>query len=486
MVQKIKLLLATITVVEILCIIIAVPLYMAVVGSVDSTNHDNTSVTVVGSVDSTNHDNTSVTVVGSVDSTNHDNTSVTVVGSVDSTNHDNTSVTTAQPNPARRACIEVGHSPLEQTDDWKTFTSALESYKLFHDTRMKRLKQLSAQFDANRKSQLNATEQVRTLTWSCDNSAKCAGLGDQFHRIQFVLLLAMISDRVLTLFWNDENLKTMKYLEPNQIDWNFYDERLGMHKEHNLKVSHFLYFGVGQFSKLAELLKSDVPHITISHELTVTTADAIYYVLQVPYIRNGLVKLGIRNQLTFSGEGEIFLGGEIFRYLLKFSSDVISRVEKAQIQLGIHNKKYLAIHLRTGFIGTSFQEDVPPRFRKAYSKDTWERILRGSLEIADKRIALNSSVYFATDSYEAKEWAMQYSKRVKVLDMKLQHVALLESLTDNTTRRDIDGFMATWVDWLLLARAHIFTHGMSGFALFAGRFCSIPPSRQIDFQRLLK
>ena len=174
MVQKIKLLLATITVVEILCIIIAVPLYMAVVGSVDSTNHDNTSVTVVGSVDSTNHDNTSVTVVGSVDSTNHDNTSVTVVGSVDSTNHDNTSVTTAQPNPARRACIEVGHSPLEQTDDWKTFTSALESYKLFHDTRMKRLKQLSAQFDANRKSQLNATEQVRTLTWSCDNS--CASM----------------------------------------------------------------------------------------------------------------------------------------------------------------------------------------------------------------------------------------------------------------------------------------------------------------------
>ncbi|MCG8623512.1 MAG: hypothetical protein MJE68_16160, partial [Proteobacteria bacterium] len=37
----------------------------------------------------------------------------------------------------------------------------------------------------------------------------------------------------------------------------------------------------------------------------------------------------------------------------------------------------------------------------------------------------------------------------------------------------VDGYMATWVDFLLMARASALVHSISGFSVTAGQFCSI-------------
>ena len=379
------------------------------------------------------------------------------------------------------ACKKVDHSALENSEGWKNFTSALELYRQFHGKQMKLLREISAQLDDNGGSDI---AKIRTLTWSCDKTATCSGLGDQFYRIEFVLLLAIMSDRVFTIYWNEENLKAMKYIKPNQINWDFYDERLGMHKEHDMNVSNFLEFREPEFSKLVQLLKSDVPHITITHEMRVGTDNAYKVAIEDPYIGYGLARLGIRGKLTFLNEaGNIFLGGKILRYLFTFSRDVISQVERAEKQMGIFKRKYVAVHLRTGFVGTKFQEEVIGE-KKGFKQDKWENILRGSLEIADKKIGNQSLIYLATDSYTAKEWAVQYSKRIKVIDMKLQHIAVQESWYNTTTRMTDynDGFMATWIDLLLLARAQILVHGISGFSIAAGSFCSIPLTRRISME----
>ena len=37
----------------------------------------------------------------------------------------------------------------------------------------------------------------------------------------------------------------------------------------------------------------------------------------------------------------------------------------------------------------------------------------------------------------------------------------------------VDGYMATWVDFLLMARTNALVHSISGFSVTTGQFCSI-------------
>ena len=38
---------------------------------------------------------------------------------------------------------------------------------------------------------------------------------------------------------------------------------------------------------------------------------------------------------------------------------------------------------------------------------------------------------------------------------------------------DVDGYTATWIEFLLLARASVMVHSISGFSLTAVQFCSM-------------
>ncbi len=173
--------------------------------------------------------------------------------------------------------------------------------------------------------------------------------------------------------------------------------------------------------------------------------------------------------------------GELIRYLFSFSQDVLRKVNEAQKSMSIFNVSYIGVHIRTGFYGTQYQENLGIRifkmkiFRK---EDTWYSTLNCSLRLSDKspdKIPL----YLATDSYQVKQLATkQYGNRVKSLNMTLQHVAIpfKEGAGDVSTLSGVDGFMATWIDFLLLARSEVLVHPISGFSTIAGMFC--PVSRQ--------
>ena len=385
-------------------------------------------------------------------------------------------IVTTAPSVGGNGCKEIGPTPFAKTHKWKTFVSALEKYKHFHSKQLQKLRSMSAQLDATG-TRDPAMEPVRTLTWSCDHPSTCSGVGDQLFRIQFAFLLAVISDRVFTIYWNEENAKTMQYLEPNEIDWRFYDERLGMHKEHNLNVSNWLDFSTTDFVTFAQLLRSEELHITTTHEFHLLQLFK-KMIAKSQYTKSGLFQIGVTSDHDLANPS---VGGQILRYLFQFSAEVISLVEEAERHIGLSGHDYLAIHLRTGFVGTSYEENVSSK--KTYKKDTWEQLLKFSLEYADKKVGRNSSVYLATDSYVAKEWAVQKSQRVKVINMNLLHVAIQRSWSDNVSTGTGNGYLAIWIDFLLLARARVLVHGISSFSSNAGRLCSIPPTRQITMQK---
>ena len=377
-------------------------------------------------------------------------------------------------HPNINICSEVGRSVHESSrKGWKTFKQALENYKYFHHQQLSVLKNQSLLHSTNPHHLFNNS--VRTLTWACETPIKCSGLGDQFYRIQLVFLLAIMTERVFIISWDKESQKTMKYLQPNEIDWSFFDRSLGMHTNHDIQR----LVQKKHYSTLFRLLNSSKPHITMTDESYVPFLRGYYKSIHNdPNFMHGFDQLGLGDILSLSSsknqkESVTFIGGEILRCLFKFSPEVISTVTGVEKSLGIlHNQHYLAVHIRTGFLGNDFEEVGHFSPYKIYRRHSlWLSTLDCSLKLADRIIGPGSPVYLASDSYVVKELALKrYGGRIRTTNMTLQHVQFI-----GDKRREVkpDGFIATWVDFLLLARSHVLVHSISGFSSIAGQFCSI-------------
>ncbi len=61
--------------------------------------------------------------------------------------------------------------------NYNTFKKSLQTYALFHSQQIEKMK--------------SGDSSIRTLSYVCNNPIQCHGIGDQFYRIQQVLLLAI-------------------------------------------------------------------------------------------------------------------------------------------------------------------------------------------------------------------------------------------------------------------------------------------------------
>ena len=364
-------------------------------------------------------------------------------------------------------CIKIGNfSSIVRTDVWKTFRTLLENYTQFHKDGIERLKR--------------GNKSVRTLTWSCYEPKSCSGTGDQFSRIKQVFLLALMSRRVFTIYWDSESLKTMHYLQPNKIDWSYFDEDSGMHIVHDEEVKNL---DKGYYNQMYELLMSqNRSHVTMNHELMVPIGRSFSRVLSCKNISSEMARIGM-SALWYKDIPKVFIYGEIIRYLFKFLPEVVNAVDVVQKFLGIHDQPYLGVHIRTGFLGTDFEEEGRFSKKKIY-RDTadWESTIKCSIDKATKSLGPNATVFLATDSYLVKQLAAEkYSTRVRQINMTLQHVAYIKQGGEKEQKqemefslRNIDGYTATWIDFLLLARSSVLVHSISMFSGLAQQYCSIP------------
>lgn len=130
-----------------------------------------------------------------------------------------------------------------------------------------------------------------------------------------------------------------------------------------------------------------------------------------------------------------------------------------------------------------------------------------SVDLADRLFGPGGPIVLVTDSNRVKQLAAnKYGKKFLMINVTLQHVALttnkeskmsilgqkdplnmgnIQSLSpgylqagiDGTSSivsvSGIDGYMATWVKFLLIARASAVHHSISGFSTTASQFCSV-------------
>ena len=390
-------------------------------------------------------------------------------------------------------CERTGNFPSEESKNiWLNFKQSLETYTDFHNEQLQQLKA--------------GNNSVRTLTWSCHDPVKCAGIGDQFYRIQQALIFAIAFNRVLFLHWNPASYETTKYLRPNKIDWTYFNKSLGMHEYHENELSKVKVRmdTVEEFELLYKLLANENrTHVTVNHEVEVPFLRGMLKAIRRHTGMNAAIKRTGFTALITDKKHMLpmnFLSGELLRYLFHFRGNVVDKVDQIQQQLGIADKPYLALHMRTGFLGMKHEEIGLSPKKVFRSPSDWEKSLSCSVKLSRRLFGPETSLFLATDSRRVKETAVEkYNERFVTINVTLQHVAFTEmkKILENPEFQDnkhattslaeptpvtvnpvlnidgVDGYMATWIEFLLLARASAMVHSISGFSTTAAYFCSM-------------
>lgn len=429
----------------------------------------------------------------------------------------------------------------EDSDSWSAFSRALKSYKRFHAEKLEQMK-------AAAKTGSLAAD-VKTLTWACSQS-KCTGLGDQLLRLQFFFILAMMSDRIFNVYWDEGLKKSSKYLLPNEIDWSYFDSSQGMCTDDKLVFSNHdcakntfdatsmwgFTWNKEEFSHFGEVLFSPEQHITVTGWVKVYTMYIGNDSILDPgeKIKAGFEKLGLTNLLRLDSQNTVHCGHRhfwynllrnlrvhhvmeipesssgrvlasepwlqvshvIFCYLFKFPQVLVSEVDKVVTSLGIgEGQRYLAVHLRTGFKGTPYEESAATRWLHRNWKmfdnvKVWDRIMAHSFQLASQKIGPNATVYLSTDTDVAKErFVKKYRGRLKVISSTATHSAFVRSNCNrqNTQTGDYfspsDPYMSMWIDFFLLGKAFVILHGESSFSVAASFLYPVPHLNQVWYMQ---
>lgn len=374
-------------------------------------------------------------------------------------------------------CTKIWKNPYESNAGWKTFYLALERYKVFHRQNLNCLR--------HKMTGESCMTPVRTLTWACDKAKLCSGIGDQFVRIQVGLLLAMATNRVFLINWSSTSY-AMQYLQPNQIDWRPFNTSMGSgtHADILLKRASS-YKRRKRYVYLLSLVQQSDEHITTTREIEVPFVLAYRDAIKIDEIQEAMRSLGIENILK-KGESRPNLMGSILRYLFVFDSQVIEDAERLKKRLGLFSEPYAALHLRTGFYGTNFEEIGKFNQNKIFKKEKmWASMIECALNRTNAMLGSSVPLFLASDSYIVKQWATNvYGHRIKTANLTLQHVALEKSWGERNNFSNYDSSRSTWIDFLILAHSHLLARGISGFSTYAGHFCSLPLSHIICYSSL--
>ena len=319
----------------------------------------------------------------------------------------------------------------------------------------------------------NASRTARPLIYTCGPGVTCGGLGDRLRGIVYTLLLAVFSGRRLLLHWGMPNGENV-YLKPNLINW--VPEKSDTE---NMMVLSVLNTTSSLDSAMKTIGKNTSVNVALNTGLELELIKAPKFKPQ--WLIDGLKRTGLV-VLTNSEINAIF--GIAFRYLFGFTSDVFQAVNKAKLLLGLDTQKYVAVHIRSCFAGSNF--DNSPHAKCIRKKEQWEQMLQCAASVANTSTGSNSSIFLATDSNLVKDLATKMSGvRYRTLDVVLTHVDRVNKKR-GPTEAESKGLLSVWVDFLELAQSYIQVRGGSdwirgsGFDLGSGHLCGLPKNQTFN------
>ena len=404
-------------------------------------------------------------------------------------------------------------NPFKDNKDWTTFVQALEKYRVFHRRKLQQMKE-SSDSDVN----------VRTLTWACSKET-CSGIGDQLLRIQYFFLLAMMSDRMFTIRWDKKLKKAVAHLIPNNIQWDYFDESKGMCEDTGPCSGKFydtttilnLAWTKKEFADFGEELFSSTRHITVTGRVYVDGMFIANYSVLDPgeKIRAGMQKLGVQQIFSEAGINDtlfarrfshwydlfhmlginyikeipsmdggfvqasdpwMYVSHTLLTYLFAFSEDMLTTAVSYQKSLNLYGKDYVALHLRTGFFGTSHQEFYLTRlfsggWKLFANKQHWRCLIEHSIDLRDRTLGPTAPIYISTDTHLVKEEVKKFypDKNIVTGTFEPKH-----STKEKGCSRSTDVSLELWLDFIVMGRANKIVHSVSSFSINAAFLSPIP------------
>ena len=196
-------------------------------------------------------------------------------------------------------------------------------------------------------------------------------------------------------------------------------------------------------------------------------------------IKQGMAALGLAKLPPDDVDG---LVGLVFRYLFKFSGQLLAELGAARQVLGLDNQQYVGVHIRTGFAGSVQQESVkhPKLFRGAWQ---WDKTLSCAHRHATELLGSSALLFLATDSNLVKNKTLdtqRYRGRFRSLNNSVVHLDRLKKIPHNVKEFETEGIMTAWIDLVLLAESYSLVRGESGFPFLAQSLCFIPRTKVIN------
>ena len=355
-------------------------------------------------------------------------------------------------------------------------------------------------YTAFHKQERNA-EGTRRLIWICDLYQACGGLADRIKGLTYALLLAILSQRVLILDWGESQFGEQTFLLPNSIDWRFSknDKKLAYshydadnltymsYSEHWPASLHLFSVldGLGvdvpmeQLEMSLDIIKGQQQWVQLASNMEPSSLTNSAKTAYAEWIKQGMTSLGLAALPSDDIDG---LVGLVFRYLFKFSDDLLSEVVSARRVLGLNDQEYIGVHVRTGFAGSALQENVnhPKLLRRVRD---WEQMLSCAHRIATEKLGSHSLLFLATDSYLVKNLSLnmqRYHGQFRTLDNSVVHLDKLEKHPHDIKYFEIEGVFSAWIDLILLAESHSLVQGDSGFSFLAQNLCFKPRENVVN------
>ena len=388
------------------------------------------------------------------------------------------------------ACHERPRSEQRALEEkYAKFLEVLSVYTVFHKQERKR-------------------EGARRLVWVCDAHRACGGLADRAKGVAYALLLSILSRRVLLLDWRDREFGEQEYLEPNVINWRLTkEERRRAYPD----VDYEDYELAGGNRSSNEAVGTPVDSVAFIHIFSTLggigvdlspedlrkNLEAIYgawnwILLETNMEPSSLVDVTKTTSLEWIEQGMAGLGlhklppedidnivGLVFRYMFRFSQEILQEAANAKQVLGLQHAAYVGVHVRTGFAGSVHQESVkhPKLYRKSRK---WENTLTCAYNHATEQLGAKSLLFLAADSNLVKSKSHKFKGRYRCLDNSVVHLDKLERTPHEVGEVEREGVLSVWVELIMLAEAHSIVMGESGFSFLAHSLCYIPGTNTIN------
>ena len=244
-----------------------------------------------------------------------------------------------------------------------------------------------------------STVDYRTLSWKC-LKPHCGGYGDQTRGMAHALLLAVMSERALSIktvsvFKGEVYNPGPVVLVPKTIDWKVLLDKEPFDPKQKVFVDHGPAFPAeGVCNAVFSTDRTD------QHVVYTTQHWHMSCLLNASLATHNHALRDFSRLPSHNNDVFEFLATILAYFLFQYSEGVLRQERQFKKSWGISKSPYIGVHIRTGMFPDGMDEHIN---RGQTKTEMWDSQVQCALRKA-KSVGVKAPVVVVSDSKECKEW----------------------------------------------------------------------------------